>query len=68
MEEVAKAIVSNFPGMNFYWNKSMPVGICRRWVDNERLKASGWRSRITFEEGIRLTVEWYRDNVESARN
>jgi dTDP-glucose 4,6-dehydratase len=28
-------------------------------VDCSRLKALGWRPSVVFEEGLRLTVEWY---------
>jgi len=31
-------------------------------MDGSRLAELGWRPRIPFEEGIRATVEWFRDN------
>ncbi len=31
-------------------------------VDCSRLRALGWGPRVSFEEGIRATVEWYRKN------
>jgi len=33
-------------------------------MDGARLEALGWRPRIDFDEGIRLTVAWFRDNPE----
>jgi dTDP-glucose 4,6-dehydratase len=29
---------------------------------SEKLKRLGWQPRVRFEEGLRLTVQWYRDN------
>ena len=31
-------------------------------MDGSRLAELGWWPRIPFEEGIRATVEWFRDN------
>ncbi len=31
-------------------------------LDTTKLGALGWRPRIDFEEGLRATVAWYRDN------
>ena len=29
---------------------------------SEKLKRLGWQPHVRFEEGLRLTVQWYRDN------
>lgn len=29
---------------------------------SERIRAMGWRPEVGFEEGVRATVRWYRDN------
>ena len=31
-------------------------------LDTSRIRALGWAPRIPFEEGLRATVAWYRDN------
>lgn len=31
-------------------------------LDGSRLKALGWTPQVTFEDGIRRTVDWYADN------
>jgi dTDP-glucose 4,6-dehydratase len=33
-------------------------------LDCSKIHQLGWRPRITFEEGIKETIEWYRDNTE----
>lgn len=41
------------------WNTEKPNGTPRRKMDNTRLFNLGWRPKITFEEGLKRTVEWY---------
>jgi len=31
-------------------------------VNCEKIKALGWKPEVDFEKGIKLTVEWYKDN------
>jgi dTDP-glucose 4,6-dehydratase len=39
------------------------LGHDRRYsLSSERAKALGWRPRTTFADGLRRTVEWYREN------
>ena len=33
-------------------------------LDSSKLHALGWRPAVGFEEGLRTTVDWYRDNRE----
>ena len=41
------------------------LGHDRRYsLSAERTEGLGWRAEVSFEEGIRRTVEWYRDNEE----
>jgi CDP-glucose 4,6-dehydratase len=40
--------------------------IDRQYVDSSKLhELTGWRPRVDFEEGLRLTVEWYRAHPEA---
>ncbi len=41
------------------FDTSKPDGTPRKLLDVSRLHATGWRGRITLEEGIRRTYEWY---------
>jgi CDP-glucose 4,6-dehydratase len=37
--------------------------IDRQWVDSTKLSAlTGWRAQIGLEEGLRRTIEWYREH------
>ncbi len=31
-------------------------------IDSSKVRALGWAPRLDFDEALRLTVEWYRDN------
>lgn len=44
------------------WVEDRPGHDRRYSVDTSRVRALGWAPRWTFEEALRTTVEWYRDN------
>ena len=38
--------------------------ISRQWVDSTKLRTmSGWAPRVSLEEGLRRTIDWYRRYV-----
>jgi GDP-L-fucose synthase len=45
------------------WDTSMPNGQPRRGLDTSRAEQYfGFKAHMSFEEGLRRTVEWYRHN------
>jgi nucleoside-diphosphate-sugar epimerase len=44
----------------------VPAGeIDRQWVDHSKLSAAtGWQPLVGLEEGLRRTIDWYRDQPE----
>jgi len=45
------------------WDTSMPNGQPRRGLDTSRAEQYfGFKAQMSFEEGLRRTVEWYRQN------
>jgi len=45
------------------WDRSKPGGQPRRCLDTSRAeKEFGFKAKIRFEEGLRNTIKWYRDN------
>jgi GDP-L-fucose synthase len=42
------------------WNTEKPNGTPRRKMDNSKLKALGWSANVTFDEGLKLTIDWYK--------
>jgi CDP-glucose 4,6-dehydratase len=42
--------------------------ITRQWVDSTKLRTmSGWAPRVELEDGLRRTVEWYREHLPGPR-
>ncbi len=47
------------------WDTTKPIGQPRRALDISRAEELfGFRAKMPFEEGLRQTIEWYRDQVE----
>jgi GDP-L-fucose synthase len=42
------------------WNKDKPNGQPRRKLDNTKLKKLGWKSKTSFDDGLKLTIDWYK--------
>ena len=51
------------------WDTSKPDGTPRKLMDSSRLRSTGWTPRISLEDGIRSTYEWYlrHRDTDSAR-
>ena len=44
------------------WDDSRPDGTPRKVLDNRKLTALGWEPKISLQEGLRLTYQWYLEN------
>jgi GDP-L-fucose synthase len=56
------ARLTGFKGA-FIWDRTKPDGQPRRCLDTTRAKeAFGFVAQIPFEEGLRGTIDWYREN------
>ena len=48
----------------FVWDTSKPNGQPRRALDVRRAEANfGFRAQMPFEEGLRRTIDWYRETL-----
>jgi len=45
------------------FDSSKPDGTPRKLMDSARLWQSGWRPRLSLEDGLRSTYAWFRENV-----
>jgi len=46
------------------WDRSKPDGQPRRKLDTTRAeKEFGFKSRMDFEEGLKKTIDWYKENI-----
>lgn len=50
------------------WDKSKPDGQPRRALDVQRAyEYFGFKAQMSFEEGLRRTIEWYRENQDKIK-
>lgn len=49
------------------FDTSKPDGTPRKLMDNSRLASMGWTARISLEDGIRLTYQWFMDHQSELR-
>jgi GDP-L-fucose synthase len=58
------ARLTGFEG-KLVWDTGKPNGQPRRGLDVTRAKEYfGWEAKVSFEEGLRKTIEWYKENRE----
>lgn len=50
------------------WDTTKPDGTPRKLLDVSKLADAGWSSSIGLEQGIRRTVEWFREHSLSVRS
>jgi GDP-L-fucose synthase len=60
------ARVTGFTG-KLIFDASKPDGSPRKLMDDSRLKALGWQSQITLEDGLRKTYAWFLENQDDYR-
>ncbi len=48
------------------WDTSKPTGDKKRLADISRAKSIGFKPRVSLEEGIKRTIEWFHDNSNTA--
>jgi GDP-L-fucose synthase len=68
IREIAETIakIVGFDGET-EWDTSKPDGTPQKLLDVSKLTGAGWTAGISLEEGLRSTVEWYRENVNALR-
>ncbi|MCU0317458.1 MAG: GDP-L-fucose synthase [Fimbriimonadaceae bacterium] len=63
-EQVAKTV--GFKG-EMVWDSSMPDGTPRKLMDVRKLHQTGWKAKISLEEGLASTYRWFLDHSGQAR-
>jgi GDP-L-fucose synthase len=54
------AAAAGFTG-KIEWDTSEPDGTPRKILDVSRVKALGWKPKITLDVGIASTIAWYKE-------
>ncbi len=64
IKELAKLIIEvvGFTG-DLEWDITKPNGTPRKVLNIEKIKSFGWEPKITLNEGIKSTYEWYKDFI-----
>jgi GDP-L-fucose synthase len=47
------------------WDATKPDGTPRKLMDVSKMEKVGWKAKIKLEEGIKLTYEWFLNNLET---
>lgn len=68
IKELANMMVniSGFKG-EISWNTSVPDGTFQKLLDVRKLNKLGWKSKITLEQGLLSTYDWFVNNIGQAR-
>lgn len=62
--EVSKAILELIPESKseIVFRGSRPADDIRYALDSTKIRQLGWEPKISFEEGLKLTIDWYKRN------
>ena len=52
-------------GGDIIFDTSKPDGIPRKMLDVSRINRLGWQAKVSLDEGIRKTYEWYLSRTEN---
>jgi GDP-L-fucose synthase len=61
LADLIKRVVGFEGALEF--DPSKPDGTPRKLMDSTRLWQTGWRPRLSLEEGLRSTYAWFKENV-----
>ncbi len=63
IKEIAE-IISSYFDKDIEWDTTKPTGDVKRVLDTNRAKNYGFEPAISFEDGIKETIEWYKENKD----
>ena len=50
---------------DIFWDETKPDGTPKKLMDSSKLNSLGWRATIDLEKGIKMTYEWFLENIKS---
>jgi GDP-L-fucose synthase len=62
LAELIKSIVGHEG--EIAWDSDKPDGTPRKLMDVSRMKNEGWSYNVQLEDGIRMTYNWFLDNID----
>ena len=63
-EKVKKGV--GFDG-KIRWDESKPDGTPRKLLDVTKIRGMGWKPKVTIEDGITATYDWFLKNAPEAK-
>jgi hypothetical protein len=68
IKEIAELIseIMGYSG-SIHWDESWPDGTPRKLLDSSKIMSLGWSPSITLDIGLRSTINWYEENVQSLK-
>ena len=64
LAEIMKEVVG-FEG-KISFDNTKPDGSPRKLIDVSRLSKMGWKNSTSLREGLELTYNWYKNNLDNA--
>lgn len=49
------------------WDQSKPDGTPRKLMDSSLLNQEGWQAKVSLEDGIRMTYNWFLNNQDQLK-
>ena len=50
---------------DIFWDETKPDGTPKKLMDSSKLNSLGWRATIDLEKGIKMTYDWFLENIKS---
>ena len=61
------ATLQSITGVDVEWDNNKPDGQLVRFYNLDKLEGTGFKAKVSLEEGVRRTYEWYAENSQVAR-
>jgi len=65
LAERVKKVVGFLGGI--HWDKSKPDGTPRKLLDVTKIRGMGWKPKVSVEDGIAATYDWFLKNAPEAK-
>lgn len=69
IKEIAETIAQSLPDpCEIIWDTTKPKGDAKRLMDTSRAQALGINPCISLQDGIRETISWYQENMQTVND
>ncbi|MDP3792394.1 MAG: NAD-dependent epimerase/dehydratase family protein [bacterium] len=69
IRQLVETVVKHMPSkVEIVWDTSKPSGDRKRLMDISRIQAIGFSPKISLDEGVKETIQWYLENRATAKD